>query len=267
MSFSRNRYIMDDPREAERLRDKADSENWVRKFVLPHLSSACRVVEFGCGPGEFIHAICRAVPALAVAGVDCSPERVRVAQERNRRHAQAEFLCRDAKDTGLATNSCDVVFCRFMLEYVLDKQGAVNEMFRVCRPGGKVILQDLDGQLLWHDPIDPALQADVERVLNSLATTGFDPFIGRKLRRLARQAGFANVEVAIEPYHLIAGSINETDRSHWQAKLDIAQPLISNALGSEIASSRLIQAMMAFFDDPETLTYSNLFTITGEKAG
>ena len=66
------------------------------------------------------------------------------------------------------------------MEYLPDKQAAVREMARVCSPGGKLLLQDLDGQLVWHYPEDAELQRTTENILSHLAGTGFDPFVGRK---------------------------------------------------------------------------------------
>ena len=62
-------------------------------------------------------------------------------------------------------------------------------MTRVCKPGGTVLLQDLDGQLLWHYPEDAEVQQTAEKVVAALAATGFDPFVGRKLFWLAKKAG------------------------------------------------------------------------------
>lgn len=265
MSYSRERYIMDDPREAARLRNKAGAADWVRRFLLPLLHGSERFIEVGCGPGELIHELLQAMPAIQPVGIDSSPERIAAARARNAGSLQAEFCCRDAHQFGVASSSFDLVFSRFMLEYVQDKQRVVDEMFRACRPGGKVVLQDLDGQLLWHDPAPPSLLANIEKVVASLAATGFDPFTGRKLRALALRAGFLNVQVAIEPYHLIAGAIDPVERRHWEAKLEIARPLIGEAMGSDAEAEGLMQSLLSFFDDPETLTYSILFTVTGEK--
>src|SRR5206468_5342108 len=75
-----------------------------------------------------------------------------------------------------------------------------------------VLLQDLDGQLLWHYPEDAVVQSTAERVVNALEATGFDPFVGRKLFWLARTAGLQNVEVQVECYHLIAGEDRKSTR-------------------------------------------------------
>ena len=265
MNYSRDRYIMDHPAEAVRLRDKTDAAAWAERFLLPHFRESDRFLEVGCGPGEFVNAVLSARPGASAEGVDSSPERIETARHRNIGYQRARFHCHDAHDLPLGNASCDLVFSRFMLEYVRDKQRAVDEMFRVCRPGGKVVLQDLDGQLVWHDFPTPEMQRDIEKVVAKLATTGFDAFTGRKLRQFARHAGFVNVAVAIEPYHLIAGSIDSVNRSHWLAKLEIGRPLIAQALESEAAAEDLILKLLAFFDDPETLTYSLLFTVTAER--
>ena len=265
MSYSRERYIMDHPAEAARLRDKAGATAWAERFLLPHLGADARFVEVGCGPGEFVHAVLEARPGMRADGVDSSPERIEAARQRHNGNPRATFHCHDACNLPIETGTCDLAFSRFLLEYVRDKQGVVDEMFRVCRPGGKVVLQDLDGQLVWHDAAPPAVHQGIETVVSSLAGTGFDPYTGRKLRQMARRAGFVSVEVAIEAYHLIAGSIDPVNRGHWQAKFEIARPLIVKALGGDRAAAAFIESVMAYFDDPDTLTYSVLFTVRGEK--
>ena len=81
----------------------------------------------------------------------------------------------------------DLVTSRFLLEYLPDKLSAVAEMARVAAPGGRVILHDLDGQLVWHDPPEPALEAGIKAVLDGLSSSGFDPHAGRALFHLARR--------------------------------------------------------------------------------
>src|SRR5207248_10015511 len=110
---------------------------------------------------------------------------------------------------------------------------AVGELVRVCKPGGKVLLQDLDGQLVWHYPEDALMQQTVARVLKSLAHSGFDPFVGRKLFWLGRNAGLDNIDVQIEGYHLIAGEIDGELFSQWELKLKIAKSHMQQARGSD----------------------------------
>ena len=84
-----------------------------------------------------------------------------------------------------------------LLQYAPNKERAVNEMVRVCRPGGSVLMQDLDGQLAWHYPEEALMDQTVERVLKSFSQSGFDPFVGRKLFWLARNSGLDNIRVNV----------------------------------------------------------------------
>src|SRR5256885_12690139 len=163
------------------------------------------------------------------------------------------------------SNSFDLVYCRMLLQYLREKEQAVAELVRVCKPGGTVLLQDLDGQLLWNYPEDAGLQHSLEQVLGALAKTGFDPFVGRKLFRLAQRAGLENLKVQVECYHLIAGEPSPEILEQWKLKLDIALPQITQVLGSERKAREQVDRFIEYLSRPDTLTYSNVFTVTGEK--
>jgi hypothetical protein len=130
-----------------------------------------------------------------------------------------------------------------------------------AEPGGTVVLQDLDGQLLQHYPPDPTLQRQLESAIAGLGTTGFDPFVGRKLFALARAAGMSVRDLRVEPYHLIAGRADEHTRRLWSLKLDIAQPATARALGSRQEADALRNRLLAYLDREDTLTWSYLFTV------
>jgi SAM-dependent methyltransferase len=264
MTSSRT-YIMDDPREGQRLLDKAEPEVWISKFLAPHLPHIKSLLSVGCGPGVFLRELAESHPEIEVVGVDISAGRVRDAEQRLRGLPNARACVGDALALPFEADTFDLVFCRFLMEYLPDKPLAVREMARVSKSGGKVLLQDLDGQLLWHSPEDTELQQTTERVVNHLASTGFDPFVGRKLFSLCLGAALANINVQLDPYHLYAGRIDEKQFSHWQTKLEIAQPQLVAVLGSEEAATKYAQRFLGYLQSPETLTYSCLFTVTASK--
>src|SRR5215471_6766648 len=174
-------YIMEDPREAQRLLDKVDADSWISKFLEPHLPRVKSLLSVGCGPGVFLRELAENHPEIDVVGVDISPARIKEAEKRLRGIPNARVHVGSALSLPFETNSFDLVFSRFLLEYLPDKPLAVQEMARVCRPGGDLLLQDLDGQLVWHFPEERDLQDITEKVIRYLASTGFDPFVGRKL--------------------------------------------------------------------------------------
>lgn len=258
-------YIMDDPREAGRLEQKVDARAWVQRYLAPQVAAKAQVLCVGCGPGVILREVAALDGSIRGTGIDVSPDRIEEAKERNRKFEQLEFVCGDAQAMKLPSNRFDLVYSRFLLEYLKDKETAVKEMVRVCRPGGTVLLQDLDGQLLWHYPEDRELQGSIEKVLAALATTGFDPFVGRKLFSLAQRAGLRNIDVQVECYHLIAGEVDPTVLTQWELKLDIAKPQLKKILGGDEQARTYTHRFLEYLRRPDTLTYSNVFTVTGHK--
>jgi ubiquinone/menaquinone biosynthesis C-methylase UbiE len=259
-------YIMEDPREAMRLELKVDPSAWVQKYLARQVCAGAKILSVGCGPGVILREVCALDTSIRATGLDISDERVLEAKRRNRENAQATFVCGDAQAMDFASNSFDLVYSRMLLEYLKNKEGAVREMVRVCKRGGTVLLQDLDGQLLWHYPEDPVVQGTVEKVVKALAATGFDPFVGRKLFSLAHRAGLKNIDVQVECYHLIAGEIEPAILEQWELKLEIAAPQLARLLGSENEAREQSQRFLQYLCRPDTLTYSTVFTVAGEKA-
>jgi ubiquinone/menaquinone biosynthesis C-methylase UbiE len=258
-------YIMDDPREAMRLELKVDTEAWLRKYLLRHVKPGAEILSVGCGPGMILRQLCSADPSVHATGIDISEDRVHEAIRKAKSNKRLKFVSGDAHAMPFPANSFDLVYSRMLFEYLADKERAAAEMVRVCRPGGTVLFQDLDGQLLWNYPEDALIQKTAEKVVAGLAKTGFDAFVGRKLFSLAHKAGLRNIDVQVECYHLIAGEIKPESLKQWQLKLEIAIPQIARLLGSEGAARQHAERFLEYLQRPDTLTYSNVFTVTGEK--
>lgn len=258
-------YIMEDPREAMRLEVKVDPRTWVHKYVAHRVHPGATVLSVGSGPGVILAAIAALDSSVKGTGIDISAERVEEAKRRNNGTRRVNFVCGDAHAMEFPPNTFDLVYSRMLFQYLKDKEQAVAEMTRVCKPGGTVLLQDLDGQLLWHYPEDAAVQRTVEKILAGLAAGGFDPFVGRKLFWLARKAGLTNLDVQVEGYHLIAGEIDPLVLKQWELKLEIAKPQLARILGGEQKAQEETLRFLEYLRRPDTLTYSVVFTVTGKK--
>jgi ubiquinone/menaquinone biosynthesis C-methylase UbiE len=258
-------YIMEDPREALRLELKVDPKAWATKYLAQHVKPGAKVLSVGCGPGVILSEVCSKDSTVHGTGLDVSSERVQQATDKHKSNKQLTFLRGDAHAIPFDSNSFDLVYARMLFEYLADKQKAAAEMVRVCRPGGTVLLQDLDGQLLWNYPEDPVMQRTIEKVVGGLARTGFDPFVGRKLFSLAHSAGLTDIDVQVECYHLIAGEIEPSIFQQWELKMKIATPQIARILGDERAANDQVARFLDYLRRPDSLTYSNVFTVTGQK--
>jgi ubiquinone/menaquinone biosynthesis C-methylase UbiE len=204
--------------------------------------------------------------SIRATGIDVSEARLQQAMEKNRENSRVQFVRGDAESMEFQSNRFDLVYCRMLLQYLKEKERAVSEMVRVCKPGGTVLLQDLDGQLLWHYPENPSLQRTLEKVVTALGATGFDPLVGRKLYWLTHNAGLTNIDVQAESYHLIAGEAEPHILKQWELKLEIAKPQLTRILGNESEAREQSRAFLEFLRRPDTLTYSTVFTVAGEKS-
>jgi SAM-dependent methyltransferase len=92
-----------------------------------------RVLDVGCGLGLYTYAFRRETPY--VFGVEIEHERAVGARERATGVAQATGAKLPFSDA-----TFDVVFSHEVLEHVADDRMCVEEMVRVARPGGRVVV-------------------------------------------------------------------------------------------------------------------------------
>jgi len=258
-------YIMEDAREAHRLADKVDAPSWVRTYLAPLCGAGARILDVGCGPGTVAAGLASSFTTSSVVGIDQSSRRLLVAKDAALALPNVDFVGGDAMALPFPSNTFDVVYARFLLEYLMQPQTAVNEMARVCRPGGAILLQDLDGQTILHYPPDPELDTQINNALAGLAQTRFDPLVGRKLFYFASAARLTVEKTDIETYHLIAGRVAEREREQWELKLDIALPALTRTLGSRSAAVGFKKQFLEYLDRDDTLSWSQIFTVIARK--
>jgi SAM-dependent methyltransferase len=150
-----------------------------------------RVLDVGCGPGFYVEELLDVVgPSGAVVGVDASPQMLAVAAKRCERFANAAFHEGDATALPVDGASFDAALCVQVLEYVADPTVALAQMHRALRPGGRVVVWDIDwATLSWHSE-DPDR---MERVLLTWDEHLTHPSLPRTLAARLRAAGFSKV--------------------------------------------------------------------------
>ena len=99
----------------------------------------CTVLDLGCGTGRTTMTLLDRGAALVV-GVDRSRPMLRRAVDGGGRDAR--WLVADAAAVPLADSAIDVVVCGLMLGHVMDLRGPIDEVARVLRPGGALVVSD-----------------------------------------------------------------------------------------------------------------------------
>lgn len=165
-----------------------------RALVLSALGAAAGedVLDVGCGPGYYVAEIADAVgPDGSVTGVDGSDDMLAVAARRTEGRAHVTLLPGDATGLPVPDAAFDAALSVQVLEYVADADGALSELHRTLRPGGRALIWDVDWRTVsWHTD-DPGRMADV---LGAWDGHLVHPSLPRTLGARLRSAGFVDVE-------------------------------------------------------------------------
>ncbi len=152
-----------------------------------------RVLDAGCGPGFYVaETLERVGPGGSVVGVDASAPMLGLAAKRCAAHDNVSFHEGNVTALPVPDADFDRVLSVQVLEYVADIPAALSELLRVLRPGGRLLIWDVDwATVSWHSR-DPAR---MERVLDAWDDHLADPSLPRTLAGRMREAGFEDVEM------------------------------------------------------------------------
>ena len=152
-----------------------------------------RVLDVGSGLGQLTRAIARR--AGTVIGIERDPQQIAACNALAAAEGEqglVEIRQGDVNAFPLQDDewgSFDVAHSRFLLEHVSNPSDVVSQMVRAVRPGGRIILEDDDHDLLRLWPEPDGLMAVWKAYCNSYTVVGNDPLIGRKLGSLLHHSG------------------------------------------------------------------------------
>lgn len=181
----------------ERLERLYSTRDVLRRRALVHAALGAqpgdRILDVGCGPGFYVTELLDRVGARgSVVALDRSPDMLAVAVKRAEGATNVEFHVGHAAALPVADESFDRALSVQVFEYIEDVPAALREMRRALRPGGRLVLWDVDwATVSWHA---------ADRDLMRQALSAFDkhlvhPSLPQTLSAHLRDAGFENVHM------------------------------------------------------------------------
>ena len=166
----------------------------VRRHPIPQ---GGKVLDVGCGTGEFARRLAGERDDLSVLGVDIIKPHLELARQRCAEFGdRLQFEVGDAYELGYDDDSFDLVVNRHMLQSIPRAEDVIRELCRVAKPGGRIHLLAEDYAMIHFHPVD----GDSDRFWLSgpIAfgeATGTDLRNGRRVYSILKSLGATDVWV------------------------------------------------------------------------
>ena len=175
-----------------------------------HLIAGQKVLDVACGTGVFAReALLRVVPNGSVTGLDCNEDMLTVAR---RAEPGIDWQLGLAEALPFADKSFDVVACQFGLMFFEDRRSALEQMWRVLRPGGRLVVAVWDA--VERTPGYASMTGLLQRLFGAeIANELRAPFVlgdPEQLLTLFNDAGIADIEL-----NTIVGSARFPSIEDW----------------------------------------------------
>lgn len=248
--------------EKQRLLRQAKVYEPLARWILDQIGvqSGWRVVDIGCGPIGILDLLSERVgPEGVVVGIEREPRFVEMAHEEIAKRGlnNARIIEADALTTGLEKESFDLVHERLVLVNVTARAEALSEMISLLRPGGTVVLEDVDNVSWLCQPPHRSWDALLNAFHTVFHKSGGDGFLGRRLPALFRAAGVQNIQTKIN-VDIVA--IDEYRRTHLVSLIDsVRDKVVGMNLMSENELKEHREALVSHLADPETTLIEKLF--------
>lgn len=115
---------------------------------MTHFPAGSRILDVGCGSGNYSLQLARL--GYQVVGIDISEEMLKLAREKAQKEGfDIRFEKQDVYALTFDSESFDGIFSMAAFEFIHEEKQAMDEMLRVLKPGGDLIIGTIHGDSAW----------------------------------------------------------------------------------------------------------------------
>ena len=154
--------------------------NDLARLMAPPKRAFPVVADVGCGFGRSLPKLHQRFAPTRLIGMDIDPEMLQAsANETLNAGIDAEFICCSSSNMKLDDSSVDLLFCHQTFHHLIDQDRAIQEFFRVLKPGGVLLFAESTRRyihswiirLLFRHPMD--VQKTAPEYLAMVRNAGF----------------------------------------------------------------------------------------------
>jgi SAM-dependent methyltransferase len=242
---------------------------WPTTQALLHragMQPGLRCLDLGCGGGPVTLELARlAGPEGRVVGIDMDDAKLQLARQRaEQQKLRVEFQAGNVHD--LADEAqYDLVYARFLLTHLHDPAQVVQHVLRALRPGGTMIVEDIEISAAFAYPPCPALDRHVQLYKAVVERRGGDPDIGPKLPGLLRASGVKDIHLGVVQPAFLTG---EGKTIHQLTMENIAAAVIDEGFATRAEVDTVNAELALLADDPDSIvSLPRIFQVWGYREG
>lgn len=206
-----------------------------------------RVLDAGCGGGDVSRELARRVCSGGlVLGLDGDPVKIAAAREAGAGIGNLAFEIGDATAPAGGARF-DAVYARFLLSHLTDPARVLERFRERLKPGGLLVLEDVDFDGHFCEPALPAFDRYVGWYKAAAAQRGADALIGRALPRLVRAAGFEILHAGAVLPAALEGAVKQMAALTLEA---IAESVVESGLVARGEVDAALADLKAAAQDP-----------------
>jgi ubiquinone/menaquinone biosynthesis C-methylase UbiE len=229
------------------------------------LRNGMSCLDVGCGGGDVTFEIARlAGPAGRVVGLDIDPVKIELAQNEASELGLSwlEFRLADIAELNI-TSEFDLVYSRFLLTHLSDPASALSAMLRALKPGGIVVLEDIDFRAHFCHPESEAFTKYVALYTEVVRRNGGDANIGARLPELMAGSGGEKILLnVIQP----AGMDEEVKSIAAITMENVADAMLKSGLSSAEELDRIVDELYALSRDNRVLMgFPRIVQVAGKR--
>lgn len=229
------------------------------------LKDGMSLLELGSGPGFITEQLLALLPTSLITCLEIDGSLIKQAEQYlpDNAHHRVQWVEGSVMDTHLEANHYDFAYARLLFQHLPDPIGAAKEIRRVLKPGGKLVIYDIDDEIfgLIQPPV-PEFQSVLEKYGQAQSAQGGNRHVGRNLWRILKSAGFSNLDLEIVASHSDNLGI---EPFLPQIDPDRLLPLVKVGLVSEQEMEKIGDSRDKFLASPEPYILILSFMVCGEK--
>jgi SAM-dependent methyltransferase len=220
----------------------------------------------GCGGGDVSRELARiAGPQGRVVGVDLDAAKLELARAEAREQGLDQLEFREGDACGaLGRAEFDVVYSRFVLTHLSDPRRCLERMLEAVRPGGLLIVEDIDFSGYFSYPQHAALLRYVHLYGAAVRARGGDPEIGLRLPLLFSDAGLESIGIHVVQVAGLQGDVKLMPALTLEG---MTEAILADGLATPAELEKLVSELYELARDPRIfVSNSRLMQIWGHRA-